>query len=837
MNSTNINNHSSENNIFSNGNSYQTEKPDLKKWVFLFLSNWRWFAAFLILGLAIAFFVNKFTAPVYKIGASVLVKSNDQSNMPEEMAMMSGFSSPDMKNFENQAILLKTESQILRTLDQLDFNVSYYTKGKFTVPAYNFRNVMKTINTSIYSKQQYQKKEFYQENSIRVILDPDHDQVLDVVFNLALNSNGQLQLEAKAEDAVVHSFSYNKDIGNLPSFAINEEVRLGQLIEGDYYSFLIEADETDLNELLVDNELSFVIRDNKRLVKDFEKINVAFAPKGASIANLSLTGTCLNKSKLFLNKLMEVWIQNNLDQKNQIANNTISFIDQQLYGLSDTLGRMGAKLQKFRTSNNVVKPTVQVEAAYQKIQELDSETSKLQMQASYFERLQGYLNKREDYDKLISPASVGIEQSVLGEYIAQLAEVRAALFQYKGKEKLNNPYLEKLQRQEGTLLATLYENITSQKEYIEHQLKALWIQKVDLRKAQNLLPGKEQQFMNIQRTYDLNNGLYTSLLEKRVEAQIQKASNLPDNEVVESAHFEQMMQLKGMQVFFLGGILGLFFPALFIFLKAFFNNKIESKEDLEAICSVPIIGSIAQSKKDGDVLTQKHPQDPVTESFRALRTRLDYLTKGSAQKTLLITSSISGEGKTFCALNISGIYALAGKKTIILGFDLRRPQLGKYLEIPEHKGISTYLIGKDKLEEVIQNTKYTNLDCIVSGPVPPNPAELIDSYKTKVLFEALSKKYDCIVIDTSPVGMVSDSLLLSPFANASLFVTRHQLTNKSFFSQNMKLLQEAQFKNVGLILNGIKGKSYGYGYGYGYGYESADVVSDEFVEVPTTPVK
>jgi len=814
MNQSNINSHSSENSIFPNDNPHQTEKLDLKKWIFRFLSNWHWFAVFFIVGLTIAFFVNKYTTPIYKIGASVLIKSNDQSNMPEEMAMLSGFSSPDMKNFQNQVILLKTESQILRTLDQLDFNVSYYTKGKFTL-------------SSIYSKHKYPKREFYHENSIRVIMNPNHDQVLDVVFNLVLNSEGELQIEAQAEDVVVHNFSYSKDVGRLPSFTIKKEVQLGEIIEGDCYSFLIEADETDLNGLMVDNELSFVIRDNKRLVKDFENIDVFFASKGASIASVSLTGTCMDKTKLFLDRLMEVWIQNNLDQKNLIANNTISFIDQQLYGLGDTLGRMGSKLQKFRTSNKVVRPTVQVEAAYLKIQELESETSKLQTQASYFERLRGYLSKREDYNKLISPASVGIEQSVLGECIAQLSEVRAALFQYKGKEKLNNPYLEKLQRQEGTLLATLYENITSQQEYIKHQLKALWIQKVDLRKEQNLLPGKEQKFLNIQRNYDLTNGLYTLLLEKRVEAQIQKASNLPDNEVIEPAYFIGMMQPKTLHVFILGGFLGLIIPALIFFLKVFFNNKVQSKEDIEAICSVPIIGSIAYSKKNGDVLTQKFPQDPVSEAFRSVRTRLDYLTKGSSNKSLLVTSSVSGEGKTFCAINIGGIFALAGKKAIVLGFDLRRPQLGKYLDIPENKGISTYLIGKNSLEEVIQNTKYKDLDCIVSGPVPPNPAELIDSDRTKVLFEELSKIYDCIVIDTSPVGMVSDALLLNQFANASLFVTRYQLTNKSFFTQNMKLLQEAHFKNVGIIMNGIKSKSYGYGYGYGYEPEFKNTDNDK----------
>lgn len=818
MNQYNGSSNSPENNIFSNGSVNHSEKPDFKKWFFLFFSNWYWLFTFFLVGLIIAFFAIKYTTPIYKFGSSVLIKSNDQRNLPEDMAMLGGFSSANLENFQNQAILLKTESQILKTLDQLDFNVCYYTKGKFGVQEYSLKNISNAIKSSIYSTNKYQEREFYKENSLKVNLNPDHVQVLDAVFYLYLDGNGLLNVYSQSENVTVHSFADKKNVSYLSNFAINEEVVLGEIIEGEHFSFIIEADEEELHEILRENDLYFVIRDNKRLVKDFEKINVSFASKGASIANMSLTGTCMNKTKTFLDKLMEVWIQSGLDQKNQIANKTITFIDQQLYGLGDTLGRMGTKLQRFRRSNKVVMPTVQVEAAYMKLQELEAETSKLKMQSSYYERLKGYLNKREDYTKLISPASVGIEQNALGEYIAQLAEVRAALYQYKGKENLNNPYLEQLQRKEETLLASLYENINSQKEYIDHQLNELWKQKVVLRKEQNLLPGKEQQMNNIQRSYDLTNDLYTLLLGKRVEAQIQKASNMPDNEIVEPAYFIGKMKPKPLQILVAGGFLGVFIPSIFIFLRAFFNNRLQSKEDLESLCSVPVIGTIFHTKMKGDVITQKFPQDPVSESFRAIRTRLDYLTKGSSKKKLLVTSSISGEGKTFCAINIGGIFALAGKKTIVLGFDLRKPKLGEYVEVIENKGITTYLIGKNNLGEVIQNTKYKNLDCIVSGPIPPNPAELIDSNKTKELFKELEKTYDCIIIDTSPVGLITDSLLLKEYANACLFITRQQLTHKNFFTQNMRLLEEAQFKNVGLIMNDVKIKKFGEGYGYGYGY-------------------
>ncbi|WP_372753348.1 GumC family protein, partial [Labilibaculum sp.] len=644
MNQTNKNNNFPGNDIFANGSLNQTEKPDFKKWFFLFFSNWYWLFLFFLLGLLIAFFVNKYTTPVYKFESSVLIKSEDQRNLPEDMAMLSGFSSSNLENFQNQAILLKTKSQILNTLDQLDFNVCYFIKEKFSGHENYFKNLAEVIKAGVSSNRKYQEREFYKENSLRVNINPDHRQVLDVAFHLYLDSNDQLNISSQSEDVIVHSFADKKDLGYLTSFDVNKEVVLGEIVEGENFSFLIEAEEGELHEILKENDVYFVVRDNKDLIEDFQNINVSLASSGASIANMTLTGTCFNKTKVFLDKSMEIWIQSGLDQKNKIANKTIDFIDQQLFGLGDTLGRMGTKLRRFRTSNKVVTPTVQVEAAYVKLQELDSETSKLKMQASYYERLKGYLNKREDYTKLISPASVGIEQSALAEYIAQLGEVRAALYQYKGKENLNNPYLEQLQRKEATLLASLYENINSQQEYIDHQLNDLWVQKVDLRKEQNLLPGKEQQMMNIQRSYDLTNDLYTLLLGKRVEAQIQKASNLPDNEIVEPASFVEILQPKTLVIFILGGFFGLLLPGLVIFLKAVFTNTIQSKDELETLCSFPVIGSLNQTKRRGDVITQKFPQDPISESFRAVRTRIDYLTKGSAKKIILLTSSMSGEG-------------------------------------------------------------------------------------------------------------------------------------------------------------------------------------------------
>ncbi|MRT93463.1 polysaccharide biosynthesis tyrosine autokinase [Ancylomarina sp. 16SWW S1-10-2] len=802
------------NDVFSLGNMTKPEKPNIKKWIYLFLKKWYWFVICVFIGLIVAFFINKNTTPVYLVNSTVLIKSESKGYLAEEMSMMSGFSTPDMQNFENQVVLLKTESQILQTLNQLDFNVSYFSRNSIDIHGYDTDNIFKVVKRFLFSTGQNGIQEFYSDKPFNVILDPTQAQLIGVEFHIRKNEFGELRLTAKGENLIAHNFFKGEDVDFVPNINLDESLELDKVIVGQNFGFTIESLSPDFEELLDDNDFFFIIRDNKRMINDFKNIQVSYAAKGASIAYMSTTGTCFEKSKVFLDKLMDVWIQNGLDHKNSIANNTISFIDQQLYGLGDTLGRMGAKLQRFRTSNKVVMPTVQVEAGYSRLQEIDSQALKLQMQASFFERLKGYLNKREDYNNLISPASVGLEHSVLNEYITQLAKVRSSLFQYKGKEKLNNPILEKLERQEATILATLYENINSQQEYIGHQQSVIAKQKARISREQNLLPGKEQQFMNIKRNFDLTNNLYTMLLEKRVEAQIQKASNLPDNEIIEQAYFEDIIEPKTNRIFQIGVLLGLILPALLILLKEFFNNKIQTDEDVEEITSVPIVGHIALSKKEGDVLTQKFPRSPITEAFRSLRTRLDYFKKAGEKQIILVTSSMSGEGKTFCAVNMAGILALAGRKTIVLGFDLRKPQLGKYMGLSEKLGLTTYLIGNNTIDEVIQSTQYKNLDCIVSGPIPPNPAELVDSKATHDLFEELEKRYDCIIIDTSPMGIVTDAFLLTPYSTTNIFVVRNQYTNKQYLKQNMRMLSDANIQNVGLVMNGLKTQKYGYGYGY-----------------------
>ena len=311
-------------------------------------------------------------------------------------------------------------------------------------------------------------------------------------------------------------------------------------------------------------------------------------------------------------------------------------------------------------------------------------------------------------------------------------------------------------------------------------------------------------------------------MQRRAEAQILKASNTPDNEIIDEARLERTYKVspRTSMNYLIAFILGLLIPALYLLLKDFFNVSINDRKDVEKLTHYPIIGQVAQASDKNPLVVINSPKSPIAESFRSIRTNIEFLTQGKAKSTILVTGDMQSIGKTFNSINIASIYALYGKKTVLLGFDMRKPRLFQEFGLTNNVGLSSYLSNKESLENIIQcSSQIPNLDIITSGPLPPNPAELIASEKTNELFTLLKESYDYIIIDTPPIGLVTDSLLLMRHTDVNLFVVRQGVTNKTIFGNIIKDLEERELP-ISIIINGVEtGKSYGYGkYSYGYGY-------------------
>lgn len=769
----------------------------LKRNIFRFLEYWPWILFSVVAGLGIAFFVIRNTTPIYQVKSAVLIKDENPRNfgMGSEMALMTGFTSDAYQNFYNQTILLKTPSQIIKTLNKLDFNICYYAKSNLII------------------------QEFYPQMPFQIEMDSAHIQPLNLEFHLEIRDEGKLFLTAKGENVKTYNFKVGIDIGIIPEINFEQEITDHVRVESDYFSFTINSNGTTLKELAQAADYYFMFKSNPGMISEFDNITMEYAIKGSSIAYLYNNGSCLSKQEAFLNQLMETWIQDGLDQKNQIANNTINFINRQIAGLGDTLESVGVKLKQFKTSNKVIPPTVQAQDSYQKIQGFEVQEVQLKLKIDYLDQLSEYLNKREDYNKLIAPSVVGIENPVLEEAIRELSSMREELNINLGKNKLNNPYLIQLQKKESALLAGVFENINSIRENVILTQQFIGSEKQKSIADQNKLPEIEQQLLKIERDFNTTNELYTLLLQKNVEAQIQKASNVADNEIVEYASLNELIAPNRQKIIILGFSIGLFIPLILIVVKDFFNVRVQSLEDIQKITEIPLLGSIGIASGKAKIITAEEPTSPTAEAFRAVRTKLDFITKGEGYQTILISSTMPGEGKTFCAVNLAGILSIQDKKTIILGMDLRKPRLQEMFGLEDnYNGITNYLIGSKGLDDVIQSLGYPNLDCIFSGPIPPNPAELLNSKRTKELFDELKKRYDHIIIDTSPIGPVTDALLLNQYVDAFIYVVRQRHTVKQFFAHNISLVKELKPANLSILFNGIKFKNVGYGYGYGYHY-------------------
>ena len=337
------------------------------------------------------------------------------------------------------------------------------------------------------------------------------------------------------------------------------------------------------------------------------------------------------------------------------------------------------------------------------------------------------------------------------------------------------------------------------------------------------LPVTERQLLGIERKFRLNDELYTFLLETRANQQMQKASNRADSEVVDPAdpRFSSLVSPISQRINLFSMFGAFLVTYLVIFLRFVFNKKLK-EEDIRQMTNIPVVGNIPHSPVKINKIVIESPDSTIAESYRHLRSRMQFLTKDTSAPVILVTSSMPGEGKTATSINLAAAYSLLGKKTILIGFDLRKPKLFQDFDLNNDKGISTWLIGKDKLEDIIQETSVEHLSVITAGPVPPNPSELTALEKTSELFKILKGKYDFIIVDSSPIGVVSDTIYLSSLADVCILVIRPGHTLTSMLDLTLNEINANGIKNIGIVLNSIhlKSKHYGYGGRYGYTTES-----------------
>ncbi len=772
----------------------------------LFIEIVRYWWLFLVtigLSLAIVTIKHRYAQPVYSAYMTILME--DRGNENPQSDMMGGFGlSSAMRSLENQMAILSSWSIMRQTIKELNFNISYYKTGRV------------------------KNSELYGNVPFTVHYNSAIPQLTSTNIYLSVIDDKNYKLTYETENGTSYNYAENRNGPTLGSINHNEKHKFGQWITIAGMQIMIENNTLSTPE---EKGYYFIFNNPDLLASRFQaNFQSSRGNENTSIVRLSVTGENSAKNIAFLDQLASVFIRNNLDKKNQIATNTIQFIEDQLQLISDSLTEKGTELSNFRTSNQIQSISSQADILFSKLDLLANQQSQLILEKNYYKYLGEYFKNDTIFNQAIAPATYKIENPAVKEQINLLVQLS---MEYQTLNKQNqketvNPYIVELKDKMEVSRLTLLKAISNQIKMVESETQRIQSEERTTTHQLYQLPEKERQLFGIERQFSLNNEVYTFLLRKRSEAQIQKASNTPDHSVLQSARFEKQVypieSSDRQKALFIGALL----PFLFLISRQLFNNRITGTDDIERITDLPVVGNIIHNTRNESNLVLTHPRSVITEAFRRVRTRLEYFTSNIDHTPVIaISSSMPGEGKTFCAINIASVFAISGKKTLLMGFDLRKPSLNRVLNLTKSEGISDFLTGRADLKEIIKPyEEIDNMFYISSGAIPPNPSELIASPKSDDLFKTARKKFDVIIVDTPPMGIVSDAYLLARHADVMVFLSRQNFTVRSVFINTLKQMQEEGIKNIGILLNdipikkGILGYNYYYGSKYGYGYGS-----------------
>ena len=758
----------------------EEESFDIKRYISLFLSNWYWFAVALFISLSIAYGINRYSEKVYTVSSTMLIKDEQVGGGMSgiENIIPGGDIFKSHQNLQNEIGILKSFSLNYNVMKELpDFWVSYVGVGRRRIA----------------------ENRHYKDGPFKVVFDSLYKQT----------KNARIDIE------ILSDKEYRMKIGD----QIDKKMNFGDIYSTIGFNFALIIRRDFIFDNVQSNKYYFWFERIEGLANLYRgKLGVSPIEEEASLIRLTTTGVSTLQETDYLNKLMEVYINRGLDLKNQTAEKTIEFINEQLNLISDSLTLAEIRLENFRLTNSLIDLSSEASLLQTRIVRYENEKYIIELEKQYYEYLIEYINSKDESGDIVSPSIMGVSDPGLSRLVGELASLQLQKKQLSFSLSGELPAVNLMDSQIEDARNILRENVKNSINNVKRLLVDINARIVGVEQNVQKLPGTERRLINIQRKFDLNNTVYTYLMEKRAEAGIAKASNISDNRVIDQAKTFNSNRVgpKEKKNYMMAFIFGLLIPTALIFLLDLLNNKVIDKKDIEKATTVPILGYIGHNENKSEIPIFENPGSTLAESFRSIRTSLKFFSEQAPSNTITVTSTISGEGKTFISVNLASIIAMLGKKVLIVGLDLRKPKLHKIFNTNNGTGLTTYLIGETGYEDIIQKTDIDNLFFTTSGPIPPNPAELIDSDRMGIFFKKAKEEYDYIIIDTPPVAIVTDTLLLAPYVNINLFIVRQRYSSKNTLELINDLYKQGELKNLSIIVNDISLSGY-YGYGLRYG--------------------
>jgi capsular exopolysaccharide synthesis family protein len=751
---------------------------DFKRILSRAIRFWYLIVISLLVALVIAFYKNRYTQPVYPITASILIREMQETG-GAELLYKNGLIDP-YRNYLNEPYIIRSYPLVERVVRDINAHITFSQEG-YIVTSEAYGNL--PIKAFWYGGDVVKTGKF-----IVTLLDENRYSIVK-----------HFDRETRLNEGI---FSLNDSINFQDYFLCIKRISNKKI-------------KTHIGETYI-----LEIKDPTRVAGNYiDKLKVEWAAEGAGIINLSLTGTNAEKELDFLNALISIYGDKDLEKKSEAASRTVTFIQQQLREIKDSLRTVEFQLERFGNSSRIKDMSGEAQRMYEKLEVFELQKAELQIRQNYYKYLDEYLVQGEGkMDQIILPSSMGISDPILNSLLVKIIDLQLEIKMYADPERMQNPLIQDRMARIGQTKKDVKEAVRTLKSTDQIKLDFLTKQLQDTENQLGRLPGSERQLIAVQRNYSLLENLYVFLMQKLSEASISRASNTSDIIPVNPPEKGSPISPKPKQNYLIAVTLGLAAPLLLFVFFELINNKVQSKEDIEKMSAIPFLGGVGHNSSGNNLTVKERPKSGVAESFRALRSNLNYFTGNKAKQIFMVSSSISGEGKTFTTINLATVFALSGKKTLIVGADMRRPKIFEDFNCVNTIGLSTYLSAIHQFKEVVQQTKIENLFLVSGGPIPPNPSELLLTDRFEAFITSALEEYEFIIIDTPPLALVTDAFVISKFVDHTVFVLRQNYSPKEFVRSIDEYYRSGKLKNMSIMLNDIYKSGLGYGYGQGYAY-------------------
>lgn len=775
---------------------------DIKASVRRLLQYWYYFVISLAVFITGAVVLLKMMAPVFEVGSTMILdasSSDDKRNLGESKYMESGVQLIDVrKNLQNELGVLKSYDLIKQTINKLNFGVSYYTKTFLA------------------------EREVYGQFPFVVTFDSTHFQMANIPTKVTILSSGEYEVEIDAKDFAIFIPNENNKVKIEGAYKITMVCSPGSYCENKYFKFKIDPVGVlyDFRQF-EGKDLYFRIHHTGDLISSYQgKLSAGVVGEEATLVKLTVEGEVPKKEIEFLSTHCKTYLDNLVEEKGNRASNALDLIESQIAKIQDSLQVAETQLEAFRNVNSAIDLNVTASTSIGVIKNLESELATLNINQKYYRSLLASLNDTAGTDNIIAPQSFGISNSILNELVLELKQLNSEKVRLSFIASEDNLELEILNHQIENTRNTLKENVRNIISSNDIAIRDVSQRLGSERGTIARLPANEKELDRINRTYTLHDQLYNYLRQKQAEATIAKAENIPDTKILDEARLVGDEPVSPNKPLILAAALlfGLLIPALIVALKVRLNDSIQSATQIEMNTGIQVIVSIGHSAGSssygkGKILDTS--QWHIIESFRDLYANLKLMVPMGEDKLIGVTSTVSGEGKTFCSVNLGGIIAGSGRKTLIIDTDLRRPSIGDYFQGDFGKGgdLVSYLSGRgDDWEGMVYESSIENLYFIPVINPSDNPQVLIGNQRMKKLIEILQDHFDHIIFDAPPIGLVSDYLFMSRWLDTHLYVVRDSYSKKTFIQEMTKLRDRGKLSNIFAIYNDVKSSQFKYGY-------------------------